>query len=99
MPGEPSERRQVGGAHLDQGLRLGHHFHQPAVVQHQRVIGAKPDQFREIELDAGALRPEQKSLLRLALRVRQDERVGDRRLFPLGSMKNAGGAWHGSIRD
>ena len=48
----------------------------------------------KIELDAGALDAEQKALLRLALRMRQDERVDDGRSAPFGSMKNAGGARH-----
>ena len=95
MPGEPRQRRQVGRARLDQRLGLGHHLDQPAVVEHQRVVGAKPHRLGEIELDAGALDAEQEALLRLALRVRQDQRVGDRRVLALGCGDDAGGAGHG----
>ena len=94
MPGEPRQRRQIGGARLDQRLGLGHHLDQPAVVEHQRIVGAQPHRLGEIELDAGAFDAEQEALLRLALRVGQDQRVDDGRVRPFGSMKNAGGAWH-----
>ena len=69
MPGQPRQRRKVGGARLDQRLGLGHHLDQAAVVEHQRVVGAKPHRLGEIELDAGAFDAEQEALLRLALRV------------------------------
>ena len=94
MPGEPRQRRQIGGARLDQRLGLGHDLDQPAVVQHQRIVGAQPHGFGKIEFDAGALDPEQKALLRLALGVGEDQRIGDRRVPPFGSMENAVGAWH-----
>ena len=94
MPGEPRQRRQIGGARLDQRLGLRHDLDQPAVVEHQRVVGAQPHRLGEIELDAGALDAEQEALLRLALRMGQDERVDDGRVPPFGSTKNAGGAWH-----
>ena len=60
---------KIVGAHLDQRLGLGHDLDQPAVVEHQRVVGAKPHRLGEIELDAGAFDPEQEALLRLALRI------------------------------
>ena len=75
MPGEPRQRRQIGGAHLDQWLGLRHHLDQPAIVEHQRVVGAQPHRLGKIKLDAGALDAEQEALLRLALRVGKDERV------------------------
>ena len=84
MPGEPRQRRQIGGARLDQRLGLRHHLDQPAVVEHQRIVGAQPHRLGEIELDAGALDAEQKALLRLALGVGQDQRVDDGRVAPFG---------------
>ena len=77
MPGEPRQRRQIGGARLDQRLGLRHHLDQPAIVEQQRVVGAQPHRLGEIELDAGAFDAEQEALLRLALRMRKDQRVGD----------------------
>lgn len=40
MPGQASERAEVGGTRLNQRLRLGHHLDHGAVVEQQRVIGA-----------------------------------------------------------
>jgi hypothetical protein len=94
MPGEPRQRGQVGGAHLDQRFGLGHHLDQGAIVEQQRIIGAKPHWLGQIEFDAGALDPEQEALLRLALRVGEDERIDRRRVRPFGSMKNAARPWH-----
>ncbi len=68
---------KIGRARLDQRLGLGHHLDQPAVVEHQRVVGAQPHRFGEIELDAGAFDAEQEALLRLALGIGQDQRVDD----------------------
>jgi len=93
MPGEPRQRRKVGGARLDQRFGLSDDLDQRAVIEHQRVIGAKPYVFGEIELDAGAFDAEREALLRLPLRMRQDQRVddgsGDCPTLPLGSRLNA----------
>jgi hypothetical protein len=40
MPGEPRQRVEVLGARLDQRLRLGDHFDQVAVVEHEQIAGA-----------------------------------------------------------
>jgi len=40
MPGQASERAEVGGTHLDQRLGLGDHLDHGAVIEQQRVIGA-----------------------------------------------------------
>ena len=37
---------KIRGAHLDQRLGLGHDLDQPAVVEHQRVVGAQPHRLR-----------------------------------------------------
>ncbi len=59
----------------------------------ERVVGAKPHVFGEIELDAGAFDAEREALLRLPLRMRKDQRVddgsGDCPALPLGSRLNA----------
>jgi len=98
MPGEPRERRQIGGADLDQRLRLGHDLDEAAIIEHQRVVGAKPDRLGQIELHAGAFDAEQKPLLRLPLCVRQDQRIDDGSIAPVGGRNNAGGAGHESVR-
>ena len=85
MPGEPRQRRKVGGARLDQRLGLGHHLDQRAVVQHQRVVGAQPHRLGEVELDAGSLGAEQEALVRLALREVQQQRVDHRTAVTVGS--------------
>ena len=40
MPGQASQRAEVGCTRLNQRLRLGHHLDHGAVVEQQRVIGA-----------------------------------------------------------
>lgn len=85
MPGEPGQRRQIGGARLDQRLGLGHHLDQGAIVEHQCIIGAKPYRLRKVEFDACPFDAEQETLLRLALGKREDERVKGGSNLPLGS--------------
>jgi hypothetical protein len=82
MPGQPGERGKVGGARLDQRLGLGHHLDRVAVVKQQRIISAQPDRLGEVKLDAGAFDAEHKPLVRLTLRVRQDQRVDDGGALP-----------------
>jgi hypothetical protein len=94
VPSESRQRREVGGPHLDQRLGLGHHLHQAAVVQHQRIIGAKPHRFWEVEFDAGAFDAEQETFLGLPLGMRQDQRIQDCGIAPFGSRQDAGGAGH-----
>ncbi len=94
MPGKSSESRQVDGTRLDQRLGFRDDLDEPTIVEHQRVVGAEPHRLREVELDASAFDPEQKTLLRLTLSMRQNERVGGNCIPPLGSTKNAGGARH-----
>ena len=93
MPGQPRQHRKVGGARLDQRLGLSNDLDQRAIVEHQRVIGAKPHVFGEIELHAGPFHSEREALLRLPLRMREDQRVddgsGDCPTLPLGSRLNA----------
>ena len=84
MPGEPGEPWKIGSAHLNQRFRLRDDLNQPTFVQHQRIVGAKPHRLGEIEFHASALNAEQEALLSLALGVRQDQRVNDRGVAPLG---------------
>jgi len=72
VPGEPRERRQIGSTRLDQRLGLRHDLDKPAVVEHQRVVGAQPHRLGEVELDTRAFDAEQEALLRLTLGVRQN---------------------------
>ena len=99
MPGQPSKCCKVHSARLDQRLGLGHHLDHGAVVEQQRVIGAKPHRFGEVELDAGAFDAEHEALARLALRVGQDQRVEDGGALPLGGWYNACGAGHAMIQE
>lgn len=94
MPGKPRQPRQIGRPRLHQWLRLGDDFNVSAGVEQQRVVSAQPHRFGEIELHAGAFDPEQKALLRLPLRMRQDQRIDGGNALPFGGVKNASGAWH-----
>ena len=82
-------------ANLDQRLGFGHDLDQFAVVEHQRIVGAQPHRFGEIELDAGAFDAEHEALLRLALRIGQDQRVDDGAALAFGGRLDAWwrGAW------
>jgi hypothetical protein len=95
VPGQPRQPRQIGGARLDQRLGLGHDLNQPAGVELQRVVGAKPHRLGKVQFDASAFHAEQEALLRLALRVGQDQRVDRGGVPPFGGAKNADGAGHG----
>ena len=94
VPGEPRQSRKIGGAGLDQRFGLSYDLDQPSGVEHQRIVGAQPHRLREIKLDAGAFDAEHEALLRLTLRMRQNERIDGGHIPPLGGMKNASGAWH-----
>jgi hypothetical protein len=85
MPSEPGKPWKVGSASLDQELGFRHHVHQVPLLQHQCVIGSKPHRLGEIEFHASALQPKYKSFLGVALGVRQNQRVDDGPLAPLGS--------------
>jgi hypothetical protein len=95
VPGKPRQARQIGRTRLDQRLGLGHDLNEPAGVEFQRIVGAKPHRLGKIQFDAGALHAEQEALLRLALRMGQDQRVERGGVPPFGGVKNAGGAGHG----
>lgn len=74
---EARDRGEVLGAHLDHRLDVGHDFGEPAVVEHQEVVGAQARRLREIELDARALAAEHEALLPAAVIELQQQRVGD----------------------
>ena len=94
MPGKPRQSREIGRPRFDQRLGLRHDLNVAAGVEHQYVIGTQPHRFREVEFDASAFDPEQKALLRLTLRMGQNQRIDSGSVPPFGGMKNACGAWH-----
>ncbi len=81
VPGKTRHRDRIFDTHLEQRLRLRHHFHQIAVIEQERIVGAHADGIFEIELDAGAAGAEHETALRRALRVGQDQRVDDACVF------------------
>ena len=95
MPGEPRQRRKIGGAGFDQRLGLGDDLDQRAVIEHHRVVRAQPHGLRKVEFHTGAFDAEQEALLRPPLRMAQDQRVDDVSALPSGSGLDACGAWHG----
>jgi hypothetical protein len=98
MPGKPRQGREIAGARLDQRLSLGHHLDQATVLEHERIVGAQPQRFGEVKLDAGAFDAEQKALLDLPLRERQDQRIDGRVIAAIVGRKDAGGARHVRFR-
>jgi len=57
MPGDPHQMLRIGSPDLDQWLRRGHHFDQPAVLQHQRVAAAQGHRVFEVEQKFQPARP------------------------------------------
>lgn len=74
---EARDRGEVAGADLDHRFDVGHDFGEPAVIEHQEIVGAQARRFREIELDACALAAEHETLLPAAVVELQQQRVGD----------------------
>jgi hypothetical protein len=49
MPGDPDQMMRIDTAYFHQRLRCGHHFDQPAVLEHQRIAAAQRDRIFEVE--------------------------------------------------
>jgi hypothetical protein len=77
VPRQSRERRGIVDAHFEEPFSFRDDFHNAAIVEQQRVVGAKSHGLAKIKFDAGAFHAEQKSALRLALRERKYERVDD----------------------
>ena len=74
---EARDRGEILGAHLDHRLDVSHDFDEPAVVEHQEVVGAQARRLREIELDTRTLAAEHEALLPAAVVVLQQQCIGD----------------------
>ena len=57
MPGDADEMVRIAAADLEQRLGRRHHFHQPAILQHQRIAAAQRDGVLEIEQEFEPARP------------------------------------------
>jgi hypothetical protein len=68
---------EVSGAQFDHRLGVGDDLGQPAVVEHQEVVGAQARRLGKIELDAGAPAAEHEALLAAAFVEFQQQRIGD----------------------
>jgi hypothetical protein len=97
MPGEPRERGKIRHARFQQRFGLGDDLDKLAAFQHERIIGAQPSRFGQIDFNAGAFDAEHKSLFHLTLRVRQDQGVDNVATRALGGRLNLGGAGHGRM--
>jgi hypothetical protein len=74
---EARQSREILRAQLDERLAVGHHFGEPAVVEHQQVVGAQTGRLGKIELDTGALAAEHEALLPAAIVEPEQQGVGD----------------------
>ena len=95
MPGEPRQRIDVRGPHLDQRLGLGHDLDQAAVVEHQSIAHAQHHGLRQIDHDRRAVHGRQGAVLQASAGVIQDHAVDDPPAVDPGGGDNAGGASHG----
>jgi hypothetical protein len=94
VPGEPRERGNVRHTRLQQRFGFGDDLDEFARLQHERIVGAQPGRFGQIDFHAGAFDAEHKALFHLALRVRQDQRIDDVAIRALGGRLNLNGARH-----
>ena len=74
---EARHRGEILRPQLDERLAVGHHFGEPAVVEHQEVVGAQAGRLGKIELDAGPLAAEHEALLPAAIVEPEQQGVGD----------------------
>jgi hypothetical protein len=74
---EPRHRGEILGPHLDEGLYVGDDFGEPAIVEHQQVVGAQMWRLGKIELNAGALAAEHEAVLLAPVVEPEQQRVGD----------------------
>src|ERR1700722_12469970 len=84
-------------AHLEHRLDLGDDLDEPAVVEHQEIVGAQQRGRREIEFDASALAAEHEALLLDAVLVSEQHGIDDVALGFSGA-DDFLGARHGMIR-
>jgi len=74
---EARDRREIVGPHLDYRLDVGYDLCEPAVVEHQDIVGAQARRRRKIELDTRALAAENKTLLLASIVEFQQQRIDD----------------------
>jgi hypothetical protein len=74
---EARERGKILRPHLQERFGVGHHFDQPAVVEHQEIVGAQKGRFGKIELDAGALAAEREALPSAAVIEFEQQHIDD----------------------
>lgn len=70
-------RCEISDAQFDHRLSVGDDLGQPAVVEHQEVVGAQARLLGKIELDARAPAAEHETLLAAAFVELQQQRIGD----------------------
>jgi len=95
MPGEPRQRRHIGGARLDQRLRRRHHFDQTAVVENQQIVGAQPHRRIPVDLQLAAFDGFDCQSPGTALGVVEDHGIARLAIVALGGSDDACGAGHG----
>jgi hypothetical protein len=69
--------RPILRAHLDHWLNVGHDFNEPAVFEHQYVVGAKVRRLGKIERDGVDLAAGHDAVLAAAVIELQQQRIGD----------------------
>lgn len=78
MPREPRERRDIGGARLDQRLGRGDDLDQAAVLEHEKIVGAQPHRAVQRNVHGNAFDARHGPLPGAALRIIEDYGVDDR---------------------
>jgi len=78
MPGDPHQMLRIGPPDLDQWLRRGYHFDQPAVLQHQRIAAAQGHRVFEVEQKFQPARPRHRHPPPVPVVKVKDHRIGGR---------------------
>jgi hypothetical protein len=97
MPGKPRQRGEIMRARLDQRFRLGDHFDQGAVVEHEQVAHAQGDGLVEIELAARSLDSGHRTARGATALEIEDDRIDDMTVARPGG-SHFGNATHGRAR-
>lgn len=94
MPGEPHQMQGIPPAYLEQRLRRRDHFHQPPVLQHQRVAAAQRNSVLEVEQEFEAARAGHRHSAAMSVVEIEHDGVG-RGVGPAMLAADGGGADHG----
>jgi hypothetical protein len=94
IPREAREAVEVLGARLQQRFGFGHHLHQAAVAEDQRIAHAQRNGRGEVELDGRPLHADKPATLHAPTFESEDDGIDDLFVIDDCASKNTGDARH-----